>query len=124
MIKKGQTTPDVEEIFIPEKARQQYCITSIICDENGTLYYKNDSACVMAVASSEAYMTGVTSSAEGSTIDNGVAFDGKLSSHDIVVLTSADKTTLTFTASEEQHYHRWRGRKQQRDGTDRSRQEL
>ena len=98
--KKGQTTPDVEEIFIPEKARQQYCITSIICDENGTLYYKNDSACVMAVASSEAYMTGVTSSAEGSTIDNGVAFDGKLSSHDIVVLTSADKTTLTFTASE------------------------
>ena len=45
-------------------------------------------------------MTGVTSSAEGSTIDNGVAFDGKLSSHDIVVLTSADKTTLTFTASE------------------------
>ena len=98
--KKGQTTPDVEEIFIPEKARQQYCITSIICDENGTLYYKNDSACVMAVASSEAYMTGVTSSAEGSTIDNGVAFDGKLSSHDIAVLTSADKTTLTFTASE------------------------
>ena len=98
--KKGQTTPDVEEIFTPEKARQQYCITSIICDENGTLYYKNDSACVMAVASSEAYMTGVTSSAEGSTIDNGVAFDGKLSSHDIVVLTSADKTTLTFTASE------------------------
>ena len=98
--KKGQTTPDVEEIFTPEKARQQYCITSIICDENGTLYYKNDSACVMAVASSEAYMTGVTSSAEGSTIDNGVAFDGKLSSHDIAVLTSADKTTLTFTASE------------------------
>ena len=98
--KKGQTTPDVEEIFTPEKARQQYCITSIICDENGTLYYKNDSACVMAVASSEAYMTGITSSAEGSTIDNGVAFDGKLSSHDIVVLTSADKTTLTFTASE------------------------
>ena len=98
--KKGQTTPDVEEIFTPEKARQQYCITSIICDENGTLYYKNDSACVMAVASSEAYMTGVTSSAEGSTIDNGVAFDGKLSSHDIAVLTSADKTTLTCTASE------------------------
>ena len=29
-----------------------------------------------------------------------MAFDGKLSSHDIAVLTSADKTTLTFTASE------------------------
>ena len=28
---------------------EQYCITSIICDRDGTLYYKNDSANVMAV---------------------------------------------------------------------------
>ncbi len=53
----------------------------------------------MAVASSEAY-DWRNIKCRSSTIDNGVAFDGKLSSHDIVVLTSADKTTLTFTASE------------------------
>ena len=97
--KKGQTTPDVEEIFTPEKARQQYCITSIICDENGTLYYKNDSACVMAVASSEAYMTGVTSSAEGSSIDAGAAFDTKANSHKINIFSEAEKTTLMVKAS-------------------------
>ena len=28
---------------------EQYCITSIICDRDGTLYYKNDSANIMAV---------------------------------------------------------------------------
>ena len=89
--KKGQTTPDVEEIFTPEKARQQYCITSIICDENGTLYYKNDSACVMAVASSEAYMTGITSSAEGSSIDAGAAFDTKANSHKINIFFRSRK---------------------------------
>ena len=97
--KKGQTTPDVEEIFTPEKARQQYCITSIICDENGTLYYKNDSACVMAVASSEAYMTGITSSAEGSSIDAGAAFDTKANSHKINIFSEAEKTTLMVKAS-------------------------
>lgn len=98
--KKGQTTPDVEEVFTPEKARQQYCITSIICDENGTLYYKNDSACVMAVATSSAYMTGVISSAEGSSIDAGAAFDTKATSHKINILSRAEKTTLTVSASE------------------------
>ena len=98
--KKGQTTPDVEEVFTPEKARQNYCITSIICDENGTLYYKNDSGCVMAVTSSSAYMTGVTSSAEGSSIDAGAAFDTKVNSHKINILSHAEKTTLTISASE------------------------
>ena len=31
------------------KGFEQYCICSIICDENGTLYYKNDSCNIMAV---------------------------------------------------------------------------
>lgn len=45
----GQTEPIVEELFTPDAPMKQYCITSLICDEAGTLYYKNDSAYIMAV---------------------------------------------------------------------------
>lgn len=34
----------------------QYCITSIICDTDGTLYYKNDSCNIFALESNEAYI--------------------------------------------------------------------
>lgn len=55
---KGQTTPDlitVEEgkntayaIFTPTGAQAQYAICSPIVDENGTIYFKNDSCFLMA----------------------------------------------------------------------------
>ncbi len=40
---------DAKELFIPEEEMAQYCICSPICDENGTIYYKNDSGYLMAV---------------------------------------------------------------------------
>ena len=33
---------------------EQYCITSLICGEDGTIYYKNDSGNVLAVGVPEA----------------------------------------------------------------------
>ncbi len=38
----------VTEIYDAE-GYSQYCISDIICDENGTLYYKNDSGCLFAL---------------------------------------------------------------------------
>ena len=29
---------------------EEYCITSLICDSEGTIYYKNDSGCIFAIA--------------------------------------------------------------------------
>lgn len=34
----------------------QYCITSLICGEDGTIYYKNDSANIFALENNEAYL--------------------------------------------------------------------
>ncbi len=39
------------EIYTP--SHPQYCITSIVCDSRGTLYYKNDSGYIMAVSSTQ-----------------------------------------------------------------------
>ncbi|MCM1288627.1 MAG: PQQ-binding-like beta-propeller repeat protein [Clostridium sp.] len=50
-VKPEATTADEAELveLYDAKGYEQYCITSIICDKDGTLYYKNDSANVMAV---------------------------------------------------------------------------
>lgn len=34
----------------------QYCITSLICDEEGTIYYKNDSCNIFALENNDAYI--------------------------------------------------------------------
>ncbi|QVK19355.1 PQQ-binding-like beta-propeller repeat protein [Mycoplasmatota bacterium] len=47
--KPGQTEANGYDLFIPDSAQQQYCITSIIASKDGVLYYKNDSGYVLAV---------------------------------------------------------------------------
>lgn len=37
------------ELFVPPDGMTEYCISSIVCDENGTLFYKNDSGSIFAV---------------------------------------------------------------------------
>ncbi|MDQ9761139.1 hypothetical protein RFZ45_20100, partial [Acinetobacter baumannii] len=48
-----------KELFVPEKSMQQYCISTLCADREGTLYYKNDSCNLMAVETNEAFVTGV-----------------------------------------------------------------
>ena len=49
----GQTEPSANngDLYVPEKEYQQYCISTICADSEGTLYYKNDSGALIAVKS-------------------------------------------------------------------------
>ena len=58
---QNATQPELTELYIPEKDSQQYCTASVIADENGTLYYVNDSGTLFALSAKEA-----SSSNEGS----------------------------------------------------------
>lgn len=40
---------DAEDYFIPDSGMQQYCISAIAMDDDGTMYYANDSSNLMAV---------------------------------------------------------------------------
>lgn len=42
---------------------EQFCITSPICGKDGTIYYKNDSGCIFAVGTNNAYLAGLTADA-------------------------------------------------------------
>ena len=96
--KAGQTEPIIEDIYVPESALQQYCITSVICGEDGTLYYKNDSTNVIAIAKTTAYLQDVV--ADDCSLDKGTTFDGTLESHTIVTTSDAKKAIIRFKASE------------------------
>lgn len=81
---KGQTTPSlitVEEekdtayaIFTPNGAQAQYAICSPIVDENGTIYFKNDSCFLMAYGSTITKLKATTSV---ETYEAGKAFSMK-----------------------------------------------
>lgn len=45
----GQTKAESCDIFTPTGDMTGYCISSVICDENGTLFYKNDSGYIFAL---------------------------------------------------------------------------
>lgn len=38
-----------QELFVPEGAHQNYCLSSIVCGPDGTLYYTNDSGTLFAL---------------------------------------------------------------------------
>lgn len=45
----GQTKAEKQELFTPSGEMSNYCISSIVSDENGTIFYKNDSGCIFAL---------------------------------------------------------------------------
>lgn len=50
---EGQTVGIKTEIFVPEAKLDQYGVCPIVCDNEGTLYYKNDSGAIMALCKKE-----------------------------------------------------------------------
>lgn len=108
---KGQKTADlitVEErkdtayaIFTPSGAQAQYAICSPIVDENGTLYFKNDSCFLMAYGSMitkleakttvDTYEAGKVFSMEGVTVTATLA---NVETRDVTAMMSAPTTPL------------------------------
>lgn len=50
---------EAELLFSPETGMEQYCISPIAVDKDGTLYIKNDSGYMMAVARNKAYLNDI-----------------------------------------------------------------
>ena len=59
---------DAELLFRPETGMEQYCISPIAVDRQGTLYIKNDSGYMMAVANNKAWLNDVRVTAGDSEV--------------------------------------------------------
>lgn len=70
----GKTYEVAYSVFEPAGAMAQYCICTPIIDEDGTLYFKNDSGYLFAVGSAVEYIE-VTKNPEKTTYEPGETFD-------------------------------------------------
>lgn len=46
----GQTVADVRDIYVPDSSQSAYCISPVVADKDGTLYFKNDSGNIFAIS--------------------------------------------------------------------------
>jgi uncharacterized repeat protein (TIGR02543 family) len=82
-------------IFDPTgTAYAQYCICSLVCDSDGTIYYKNDSGYLMAVARNPAYLTSLTCNAGSFK----TTFSPKTMNYELAVPNGTESVTLDMTA--------------------------
>ena len=86
---------ELEEIYNAEKY-PQYCLISPICGPDGTLYYRNDSATLIALTTNNAYLTDLTASAGAFTKE----FASNRHDYELVVPVGTQSVTLTPTACE------------------------
>lgn len=92
-------SPMSQELFVPPTALQQYCISTICTDAEGTLYYKNDSCNLMAVEKNYAYLESLEVTADdNSDIIWDKDFETGFGEYNLVVKNSAKKLTLEATA--------------------------
>ncbi len=84
---------ELSELYNAE-GYEQYCIASLICDKNGTIYYKNDSGNIMAVGFSGSAKTRRLIDAIGEvTLDSGEAIAAANEAYG--KLTDAEKEKVT-----------------------------
>ena len=85
------------ELFIPDEELQQYCISTICADREGTLYYKNDSCYLMAVETNLAYLDNISiKGADGQEGSWDKAFDPRKSSYTVTVHTGAEHVNVNL----------------------------
>lgn len=87
-----------EELFVPESSMQQYCISTICTDKEGTLYYKNDSCYLMAVEENFAAIKDLKiTSQKGSDIKWDQEFSSKKSTYEVTVGGDDSSVTMKIT---------------------------
>ena len=103
----GQTEPtalSVEEskIFVPAASQQQYCISPVIVDTDGVLYYKNDSGNLFAVESNGASLSGLEASTEdGTQLSLDQPFQPKVQEYTVVAPAGSEGIRIQLQLEED-----------------------
>ena len=87
-----------KELFVPDTQMQNYCISTICTDNDGTLYYKNDSCYLMAVANNVAYISDME--IEGAKYWSR-SFAPGVTEYDVVMATGTEKVKINLTLPDE-----------------------
>ena len=94
----GQTSGNAEELFRPVSKQQEYCISPLCVDKDGTIYYKNDSCYLMALETNGAYLDSVTAMPDTGKVNWDKRFQASETEYTLRVAEDAKKVTITFKA--------------------------
>ena len=87
-----------KELYIPEEDKQQYCISTICADDEGTLYYKNDSCYLMAVETNPAVISNIEIMADdGTNVSWNKTFDQRSKEYQINTKSTTKKLSVKLT---------------------------
>lgn len=90
-----------KELYVPDDDKQQYCISTICADEEGTLYYKNDSCYLMAVETNPAVISNIEiKTEEGTDVSWNKAFDQRSKEYQINTKSTTEKLSIKLTLPE------------------------
>lgn len=90
-------TAEGSQIFDPTGTDyEQFCICSLVCDSEGTIYYKNDSGYLMAISNNPAYLTELTAD----TGNFKTEFSAGTTDYELAVPSGAESVTLSFAVSD------------------------
>ncbi len=87
------------EIF-DAKGFENYCITSLICGTDGTIYYKNDSGNIFAVGTNNAYTTGIGVSIASGAIELDSPFSVTTYEYEAVVPVGTESFDILINKTE------------------------
>lgn len=93
----GQTAGKAELLFTPPEEMQQNCISTLCCDKDGTLYYKNDSGYLMAVAKNRASISSMTVTADNGTVTWSQDFNPGCTEYHLITEAGTKEIKLTLT---------------------------
>lgn len=89
------------ELFVPRAEQQQYCISTLCADREGTLYYKNDSCYLMAIQNNPAYVNNIlVKGGENENITWSAPFDSSNTDYELKIPASMKKATIQLEMNE------------------------
>lgn len=84
-----------KELYVPDSDKQNYCISTICTDDEGTLYYKNDSNYLMAVETNPAVISNIELTADdGTTVPWNKTFDQKIKDYEVRISESTKSISV------------------------------
>ena len=96
----GQTSGKAVELFRPASSQQEYCISTICTDREGTLYYKNDSNYLMALETNGAYLDSVVTTTDSGKVTWPSVFRKDTLKYNLTIPENTQKVTFTLKVPE------------------------
>ncbi len=92
--------PSAKLLFRPELEMQQYCISPLCCDRDGTIYIKNDSGYLMAISTNKAWLKDISVKVKDDEVKWSTAFESGLLKYVLRAPAKTSEVSVTLDMPE------------------------